>query len=95
MDKIKALELQIAVSMDCHCAIGTVNHLSKIMTAHGHRSILEHIKLCRNKCACLIKSIIKPALKTDLLMMTFETRNMPSPKMNLLTFQHKTLVCVT
>jgi hypothetical protein len=53
--------------MACHCAISTVDHLSEIMTAHGHGSILEHIKLHRSKCACLNKNIISPALKTDLI----------------------------
>ena len=67
MDKVKAVELQIAVSMTCHCAIRTVNHLSEIMIAHGHGSKLEHIKLHRSKCVCLKKNIFSPALKTDLL----------------------------
>jgi hypothetical protein len=42
MDKVKAAELQIAVSMTCHCAIRTVDHLSAIMIGHGHGSALEH-----------------------------------------------------
>ena len=67
MDKVKAVELQIAVSVTCHCAIRTVDHLSEITIAHGHGSTMEHIKLHRSKCACLIKSIIAPALKTDLI----------------------------
>jgi hypothetical protein len=67
VDKVKAVELQIAVSMTCRCAIRAVDHLSEIMVAHGHGSTLEHIKLHRSKCACLIKNIISPALKTDLI----------------------------
>jgi hypothetical protein len=67
MDKVKAAELQIAVSMACHCAIRTVEHLSEIMTARGHGSTLENIQLHRSKCAWLIKNIISPALKTDLI----------------------------
>ena len=66
MDKVKAVELQTAVSMTCHCVIRTVDHLSEIMIAHWHGSTLEHIKLHRSKCACLIKNIISSALKTDL-----------------------------
>jgi len=42
MDKVKAVELQIAVSITCHYAIRTVDHLSEIMIAHGHGSTLEH-----------------------------------------------------
>jgi hypothetical protein len=53
--------------MTCHCAIRTVDHVSEIMIAHWHGSTLEHMKLHRSKCACLIKNIISPALKTDLI----------------------------
>jgi hypothetical protein len=38
VDKVKAAELQTAVSRTCHCAKRTVDHLSEIMIAHGHRS---------------------------------------------------------
>jgi len=54
VDKVKVVELKIAVSIICHFAIGTVEHLSEIMIAHGHGSTLEHIKLHRSECACLI-----------------------------------------
>jgi hypothetical protein len=69
MNKFKAVELQIVVSMACHCVILAVDHLSEIMTTHGHGSTLQYIKLhtCRSKCTCLIKNIILPALKTDLI----------------------------
>jgi len=66
MDKVKAVELQIAVSMTCHCPVRTVDHLSEIMVAHGLGGIPEHIKLHRSKCAYLIRNI-SPALKTDLI----------------------------
>jgi len=56
MDKVKAVELQIAVSVISHCAIRTVDHLSEIVIAHRHRSTLEHIKLRASKCACLVKT---------------------------------------
>jgi hypothetical protein len=66
MYKVKAVELQTAVNMTCHCVIHTVDHLSEIMIAHWHGNTLEHIKLLRSKCACLIKNIISSALKTYL-----------------------------
>jgi len=53
--------------MTCHCAVRTVDHLSEIVVALGHGSTLEHIKLHRSKCAFLIKNIISPAPKTDLI----------------------------
>jgi hypothetical protein len=46
---------------------GAVDYLSEIMTAHGHGSTLQYIKLHRSKCACLIKTINLPALRTDLI----------------------------
>ena len=63
---IDKVALQTAVSMTCHCAIRTVDHLSEIMIAHWHGNTLEHIKMLRSKCACLIRNIISSALKTDL-----------------------------
>jgi hypothetical protein len=54
--------------MTCHCAIRAVDHLGEIMAAHGHGSMLQQIKLHRSKCAWLIKNIISPALKTDLIV---------------------------
>jgi len=53
--------------MTCRCAIRTVDHLSEIMIAHGHGSTLEHIRLQRSKWECLIKNLISPALRTDLI----------------------------
>jgi hypothetical protein len=37
------------------------------MTAHGHGGTMQYKKLFRSKCAYLIKNIISPALKTDLI----------------------------
>jgi len=42
MEQVKAEELQIALSMTCHCAIRTVDHLSEIMIEHWCGSTLEH-----------------------------------------------------
>lgn len=76
-DKVQAVELHIAGSMACHCAIRTVDHLSEIMIAHRHGSTLEYIKLHRSNCAYLIKNNISPAVKR-ISLMTIRTRNMPS-----------------
>jgi len=76
-DKVQAVELLIAVSMTCHCAIRTVDHLSEIMIGHRHGSTLEHIKLRRSKCAYLIKNNLSPALKL-ISLMTIRTRKFQS-----------------
>ena len=66
-DKIKSAEMQIAVSMACHCAIRSVDHLGEIMKTHGRGSTLGDIKLHRTKCIALLKNCISPALKSDLI----------------------------
>ena len=43
MYKVKAVELQIAVRMTCHCAIRTVDRLNEIVTAHRHGSTVEDL----------------------------------------------------
>jgi hypothetical protein len=53
-DKVKVVELQIAVNMICHCAMRTIDHLSEIMIAHRLWSTLEHIKLHRSKWRLMI-----------------------------------------
>ena len=44
MDKVKAVELQTAVSMTCHCVISTVDHLSEIMKNQRNTSGELHYK---------------------------------------------------
>ena len=66
-DKVKRAELQLAVSMTCHCAIKTIDHLTDIVKTHGEGSTLCQIRLQRTKCSCLIKNVVSPALKCDLI----------------------------
>jgi len=37
------------------------------MATHGKGSTLEEIKIHRTKCECLIKNIISPSVKSDLI----------------------------
>ena len=41
--------------------------MSEIMVAHGAGSTLGQIKLHRTKCIALIKNVISPELKSDLI----------------------------
>ena len=66
-DEVKIAKLQIAVSMSCHSAIRTIDHMSEIMVAHESGSTLGQIKLLRTKCIALIKNVISPELKSDLI----------------------------
>ena len=53
--------------MSCHSAIRTIDHLSEIMVAHESGSTLGQKKLHRTKCMALIKNVISPELKSDLI----------------------------
>ena len=65
-ERVKELELQLAVNITCHSSIMAVDHLSEIMVQHGKGSKLEKIKLHRTKCSLLVKKVISPALYQDL-----------------------------
>ena len=54
-DKVKSAEIEIAVAMDCHCAIRAVVHITRIMIKLGVGSALGKMHLKRTKCTCLIK----------------------------------------
>ena len=47
-DKVQTVELQIAVSMTCHCAIRTVDHVSEIMIARVHCCTLVAREVIQN-----------------------------------------------
>ena len=64
--RLKEMELQLAVGITCHSSIMAVDHLGEIMAQHGKGSKLEKLKLHRTKCSLLIKKVISPALHKDL-----------------------------
>jgi hypothetical protein len=65
-ERVKELELQLAVGITCHSSIVAVDHLSEIIVQHGKGSKFEKLKLHRTKCSLLIKNVISPALHQDL-----------------------------
>ena len=65
-ERVKEMELQLAVNITCHGSIMAVDHLSEIMVQHGKGSKLEKVKLHRTKCSNLVKKVIAPALYQDL-----------------------------
>ncbi|KAF8777684.1 Zinc finger protein 862 like protein [Argiope bruennichi] len=66
-EAVKIAQLKIAVSSTCHSAIRTIDHLGEIIVQHGIGSPLGELKLHRTKCISLIKNVISPALKSDLI----------------------------
>lgn len=65
-ERVKELELQLAVGVTCHSSIMAVDHLSEIIIHHGKGSKMEKMKLHRTKCSLLIKNVVSPALHQDL-----------------------------
>ena len=67
-DDVKTAELQLVVAMACHCSISAIDHLSDIIEKHGVGSKLGNIKIHRTKCTCLIKNVLFPSLKKDVVL---------------------------
>lgn len=74
-DKVKISELKLAASITCHSVIRTLDHLSEILQT---RESTGDIKLHRTKCIALIKNIILPSLKSELI------ENLKTKSMHLL-----------
>ena len=51
----------------CHCAVRAVDYFGEIVNAHGAGSTLENINIHRTKCAGLLKKLIAPSLKEDIV----------------------------
>nr|XP_047132553.1 SCAN domain-containing protein 3-like [Hydra vulgaris] len=66
-EDIKKAELRIALTMTCHCAVRTVDHLNEVFVVYGRGSLLEHVKIHRTKCMGLIKNVISPSLRDDVV----------------------------
>ena len=65
-ERVKEMELQLALAITCHSSIMVVDHLGEIMVNHGRGTKLEHLRLHRTKCSLLIKDVIAPAMYQDL-----------------------------
>nr|XP_047127552.1 SCAN domain-containing protein 3-like [Hydra vulgaris] len=66
-EDIKKAELRIALTMTCHCAVRTVDYLNEVFVVYGRGSLLEHVKIHRTKCMGLIKNVISPSLRDDVV----------------------------
>ena len=66
-EDIKKAELRIALTMTCHCAVRTVDHLNEVFVVYGRGSLLENVKIHRTKCMGLIKNVISPSLRDDVV----------------------------
>ena len=66
--KLKAAELQLAIAIACHCPIKAVDHLGEITKLHsGKDSVFSNLRLHRTKCTALVKNVLSPFPKEDLI----------------------------
>ncbi|XP_067125821.1 zinc finger protein 862-like [Centruroides vittatus] len=66
-DKVKEAELQLSVSIACHSAIRSIDYVGEIIVKQACGSTLGKIKLHRTKCLLLLKNVISPVLKSELI----------------------------
>jgi len=68
-DNVKKIELELAASMCCHCAVVTVDHIGEIISRNGaaEGSKLGTLRLHRTKCTKLITEVISPSLEEELI----------------------------
>ena len=65
-DQVKKAEIELAVTMACHYAIMTLDHLGEVITKNGKGSKLEKIQLHRRKCTKIIMNVVATAMKEGL-----------------------------
>ena len=66
-DEVKVAEIELAVTMACHSAILTMDHLGEVITRNAQGSKLGDIKMHRRKCTKILTNIVSPALKEELI----------------------------
>ena len=68
-DETKQVELEFATAVTCHCAIRAIDHIGELVVrrSKGTNSGLANMKLHRTKCSGLIKNVISPALKCEVI----------------------------
>ncbi len=65
-DQVKEAEIELSITVACHSAISTMDHLAEVTVKNGKGSMLEKIKLHRRKCTKIISKIVAPAIKEEL-----------------------------
>ena len=68
-DETKRAEFEFATAVTCHCAVRAVDHLGEMIVrrSKGTTSCLANMKLHRTKCSGLIKNVISPAIKCEVI----------------------------
>ena len=66
-DEVKIAEIELAVTMACHSAILTVDHLGEIIVRNTKGSKVEKLKMHRKKCTKILTTVVGPAMKEELI----------------------------
>ena len=66
-DEVKVAEIELAVTMACHSAILTMDHLGEVIARNAQGSKLGDIRMHRRKCTKILTNIVSPALKEELI----------------------------
>ena len=66
-DEVKIAEIELAVTMACHSAVLTIDHLGEVISRNAKGSKLENIKLHRLKCTRILTNVVAPAFKEELI----------------------------
>lgn len=63
----KSTDIQIAAHVACHGSVKSVDHMGELLKNIGKGSPLENLQLHKTKCSSIIKHIIEPCLKSELI----------------------------
>lgn len=66
-DEVKNAEIELAVTMACHSAIMTMDHLGEVIVRNAKGSKLEKLKMHRKKCTQILTNVVSPAMKEELI----------------------------
>ena len=61
--ELEKAENELAVTISCHSAILTIDHLGEVISKNATGSTLEKIKLHRRKCTKILTKVVAPVLK--------------------------------
>lgn len=66
-DEVKIAEIELAVTMACHSAMMTMDHLGEVIVRNANGSKLENLKMHRKKCTKILTNVVSPAMKEELI----------------------------
>ena len=65
-DELKLAELELAVTMACHCSISSIDHIVEFTKKRASEgSLLKKLRIHRTKCSLLLSKVVSPAMYQD------------------------------